>query len=42
MTGPVLQAIQNGDAVTLGQAWRDVKSGNVKPDDIDTLNTLLK
>lgn len=37
-----LQAIENGDAVTLGQAWRDVRSGNVKPDDIDTLNTLLK
>ena len=37
-----LQAIENGDAVTLGQAWRDVRSGNVKPDDIDTLNALLK
>ena len=34
--------MQNGDAMTVGQAWQDVKSGTVKADDIDTLNTLLK
>ena len=36
------QAVQNGDAMTVGQAWQDVKAGTVKADDIDTLNTLLK
>ena len=36
-----MQAVANGDAETVGQAWRDVKSGNVKPD-IDSLNQLLR
>ena len=37
-----LQAVQNGDAVTVGQAWHDVRAGALKPEDVDTLNTLLK
>ena len=37
-----LQAVQNGDAVTVGQAWHDVRAGTLKPEDVDTLNTLLK
>jgi hypothetical protein len=36
-----LQAVENGDAEMVGQAWRDVKSGTVQPN-IDALNSLLK
>lgn len=38
----VLQAVQNGDAVTVGQAWHSVRSGSLQPNDVDTLNALLK
>lgn len=36
-----LQAVATGDAVTVGQAWQQVRLGDVRPD-VDSLNTLLK
>lgn len=35
------QAVATGDAVTVGQAWQQVASGDVAPD-VESLNTLLK
>jgi len=39
--GRAAQAVATGDAVTVGQAWQQVASGDVAPD-VDSLNTLLK
>ena len=36
-----VQAVENSDAVTVGQAWLEVRHGTVQPD-IDSLNALLK
>ena len=41
LTGCLTQAVESGDAETVGQAWQAVKAGSVQPD-IDSLNTLLK
>ncbi|KAK9845448.1 hypothetical protein WJX81_006660 [Elliptochloris bilobata] len=35
------EAVAKGDAVTVGQAWQQVRGGDVRPD-VDSLNTLLK
>ena len=35
------QAVVNGDALTVGQAWQEVQAGAVEPD-IDALNLMLK
>ncbi|CAL5220291.1 g2276 [Coccomyxa viridis] len=35
------QAVETGDAATMGQAWQAVKTGSVQTD-IDSLNALLK
>ena len=40
-SAPLVQAVENGDADKVGQAWQAVKAGAVQPD-IDSLNTLLK
>ncbi len=36
-----VQAVETGDADTMGQAWQAVKTGSVQPD-IDSLNVLIK
>ena len=41
LTSCLSQAVESGDAETVGQAWQAVKAGSVQPD-IDSLNTLLK